>query len=466
MVCTKHRLVGWAALAAIVVIPGIAAAQQSTALGAEAQSAKAAPVFTRDVASSPVFTRDVAPILQDKCQACHRPGYIAPMAFMTYEQTRPWAKSIKARVAARQMPPWHIDKTVGIQHFKNDRSLSDAEIDTIVRWVDAGAPQGDSKDMPPPKQFANDDVWNFAGQFGGPPDLVIKSPEYTMPAQALDQWYKPVVDTGLTEPRWVRAIEIRPSTVKGRRVTHHALARLQQENDPEQNLTSDGGGAGLFMEWAVGKQGEIMRANSGKLMLPGSKIIFEVHYHAVGEAITDQVELGIYFYPKGQEPKYRQVLASLSSIAGGARNIDIPPNGTFVSQNFHVMRQAGRVENFQPHMHLRGKAMSMEAIRPDGTTQMLSHVNNFNFNWHNNYVYADDAAPLLPKGTILKITSWYDNTAANKNNPDPNQWVGWGDRTVDEMGHAWVNITYMSDEDYRAELERRKAPVSSSAGAP
>ena len=193
-------------------------------------------------------------------------------------------------------------------------------------------------------------------------------------------------------------------------------------------------------------------------MLPGSKIIFEVHYHAVGEEITDQVELGIYFYPKGQEPKYRQVLASLSSIAGGARNIDIPPNGTFVSQNFHVMRQAGRVENFQPHMHLRGKAMSMEAILPNGTTQMLSHVNNFNFNWHNNYVYADDAAPLLPKGTILKITSWHDNTAANKNNPDPNQWVGWGDRTVDEMGHAWVNITYMSDEDFKAELERRKPP--------
>ena len=138
-----------------------------------------------------MFTKDVAPILQEKCQACHRPGYIAPMSLMTYEETRPWARSIKARVAARQMPPWHIDKTVGIQHFKNDRSLSDAEIDTIVRWVDAGAPKGDPKDMPPPKTFANDDVWNFAEQFGGPPDLIIKSPAYTMPAQALDQWFKP-----------------------------------------------------------------------------------------------------------------------------------------------------------------------------------------------------------------------------------------------------------------------------------
>ena len=161
---------------------------------------------------------------------------------MTFEETRPWARSIKARVAARQMPPWHIDKAVGIQHFKNDRSLSDKEIDTIVRWVDAGAPKGDPKDMPPPKTFARDDVWNFAELYGGPPDLIVKSPAYTTPAQALDQWFKPVVETGLTETRWVRAIEIRPSTVKGRKVTHHALARLQQD-DPDQNLTSDGGGA-------------------------------------------------------------------------------------------------------------------------------------------------------------------------------------------------------------------------------
>ena len=438
-------------------------------LGAGAGVIAAAGILTavpiasaEEPARTPTFTKDVAPILQEKCQACHRPGYIAPMSLVTFEETRPWARSIKARVAARQMPPWHIDPTVGIQHFKNDRSLTAEQIDTIVQWVDAGAPQGDPRDMPPPKQFANDDVWGFAQQFGGPPDLIVKSPKYTMPAQTIDQWYKPVVETGLTEARWVRAIEIRPSTVKGRRITHHALARLQQ-GDADANPSDDGVGAGLFMEWAVGKQGEIMRPNSGKLMLPGSRIIFEVHYHAVGEEITDQVELGIYFYPKGQEPKYRQVLASLSSVAGGARNIDIPPNGTFVSQNFHVMKQAGRVENFQPHMHLRGKAMSMEAILPNGTTQMLSHVNNFNFNWHNNYVYADDAAPLLPKGTILKITSWYDNTSANKNNPNPNQWVGFGDRTVDEMGHAWVNITYMTDEEYQAEVEKRKAPALTSS---
>ncbi len=409
------------------------------------------------------FTKDVAPILQDKCQACHRPGYIAPMSLMTFAETRPWARAIKARVVARQMPPWHIDRTVGIQHFENDRSLSDKQIDTIARWVDAGAPEGDPKDMPPPRKFPNEDVWGYADRFG-PPDLIVRSTPFTVPAVAQDAWHKPTVDTGLTEPRWVRAIEIRPGTVKGRRVTHHAVARLIQDEpgsrEPRVNSAPgpDSGdiGPGLFMEWAVGKQGEIALPNSGKLMLPGSKILWDIHYSAAGEEITDFVELGIYFYPKGQDPKYRQVLASFTGIAGGNRNIDIRPNSTWVTQNFHVMKQAGRVENFQPHMHLRGKAMSMEAILPNGKTMVLSHVNNFNFNWHVNYVYAQDAAPLLPKGTILRITAWYDNTSANKNNPDPNQWVGYGDRTVDEMGHAWVNITYMSDEDYQVEVAKQK----------
>jgi hypothetical protein len=431
----------------------------------------ACPLFT----NAQTFTKDIAPIFQEKCQACHRTDSMAPMSLVTYEEARPWAKAIRERVIKREMPPWHINQTVGIQEFKNDRSLSDAQIATIVKWVDAGAPKGDAKDMPPPKVWPDESKWNLAGMFGGPPDLIIKSPDWTVPAVAQDAWYKPVIPTGLTEPRWVRAIEIRPASIKGRKVTHHALARLQQEEKGggdsaaiDNVAVAAGGGAGagtagLFMEWAVGKQGEIMRPNSGKLMLPGSKIVFEMHYHAVGEQITDHVELGIYFYPKGQEPKYRQTLAALQSVAGGARNIDIPPNSTYMSQNFIPMRQAGRVENFQPHMHLRGKAMSMEAILPTGQTMMLSYVDHFNFNWMNNYVYADDAAPLLPKGTILKITSWYDNTAANPNNPDPNQWVGFGDRTVDEMGHAWVNITYMSDEDYQAEVDKRKASQTKSA---
>ena len=428
-----------------------------SAMALSASIAAAAPPGDTPV----TFTKDIAPIFQAKCEACHRPNSIAPMSLMTFEEVRPWARSIKARVASRQMPPWHIDKTVGIQHFENDRSLTTEQIDTIVRWVDSGATKGELKDMPAPVKWADDTGWNFKSRFGEP-DLIIKSPPYRMPAQAQDAWYKPVVPTGLTEARWVRAIEIRPSTIKGRRITHHALARLQQDDGTGAAAsaapTGDDAdvGPGLFMEWAVGKQGEVMRPNSGKLMLPGSKIVWDIHYHAVGEEITDSLELGIYFYPKGQEPKYRQVLALFSGVTEGNRNLDIPPNAVVVNQNFHVMRQAGRVENFQPHMHLRGKAMAMEAILPTGTTQMLSYVNDFQFNWHVNYVYADDAAPLLPKGTILRITAWHDNTTSNKSNPDPNQWVGWGDRTVDEMAHAWVNITYMSDEDYQAELAKRK----------
>ena len=410
----------------------------------------------------PTFTKDVAPIFQEKCQSCHRPDSIAPMSLLTYNESRPWAKAIRERVISRNMPPWHIDKTVGIQHFANDRSLSEEQIQTIVRWVDGGAQQGNPQDMPAPVKWADNAVWNFAAQFGGPPDLIVKSPLYTVPAVAMDAWYKPTVDTGLTEQRWVRAIEIRPSTVKGRKVTHHALARLlQQEGNAAPNPLDDGSAVagvagGLFMEWAVGKQGEIMRPNSGKLMLPGSKIVFEVHYHAVGEQITDQVELGVYFYPKGQEPKYRQTLGLFNAIAGGSRSIDIPPNSTFTSQSTTPMRQAGRVENFQPHMHLRGKAMMLEAVMADGSTRVLSKVDRFDFAWMTNYIFADNEAPLLPRGTVLRVTSWYDNTRDNKNNPDPDQWVGYGDRTVDEMGHAWINLTYMSDQEYETELAKRK----------
>src|SRR5713101_7397364 len=187
--------------------------------------------------TNPTFTKDVAPIFQDKCESCHRPGSIGPMSLVTYEDSRPWARSIKARVSARQMPPWHIDKTVGIQHFQNDRSLTDDQIATIVRWVDSGAPLGDPKDMPAPKQWPSDEQWLLAKQFGQP-DLVIKSDAYTVAARGQDQWWKPVTAVPLTEARWVRAVEMRPGTLAGRKVTHHALAMLEQD-EPGANLDAD-----------------------------------------------------------------------------------------------------------------------------------------------------------------------------------------------------------------------------------
>jgi len=402
-------------------------------------------------AATPTFSKHVAPIFQEKCEACHRPGSIAPMSLRTFEETRPWARSIKARVEARQMPPWHIDKTVGVQEFKNDRSLSDDQIATIVKWVEAGAPQGDPRDMPAATTWPDDQGWNYAARFGQP-DLVVRSAVWTQKAGANDTWWKPVADAGITEPRWVRAIEVRPGTVKGRKITHHANSDLIQA-EPEGPA-----GPGRFMEWAVGKEGELMRPNTGKLLLPGARIAWDIHYSASNEDITDVVEMGIYFYPKGEDPKYRQHLLRMGNTGDGA--IDIPPNTIKATESFYPLRQASRIESFQPHMHLRGKAMSLEAILPTGQTAILSHVDAFTFNWHNAYVYADHAAPLLPKGTVLKITAWHDNTVANKANPDPNVWVGYGDRTVDEMGHAWVNVTYLNDEEYAAEVETRRVQLT------
>jgi hypothetical protein len=416
---------------------------------------------------TPTFAKDIAPIFQEKCQDCHRKSSMAPMSLVTYEETRPWAKSIKQRVASRSMPPWHLDKTVGIQQFQNDMSLSDDQISTIVRWVDAGAPLGDAKDMPPPKQWPTDDGWKLARQYG-PPDFVIKSEPYTMPAHGQDVWFKPVTDIPVTEPRWVRAVEMRPGTPAGRRITHHALARLLQE-EPGAPAVLDGtsgpGGAGLLMEWAIGKNYDAYRPNTGKLLLPGSQIWWEMHLHAVGEEIRDHVELAVYLYPKGEEPKYRTRLTLFGATATQGSLLDIKPNTISETEGFHVLPQPARLENFQPHMHLRGKAMAIEAILPDGTRQMLSYVDHFNFQWMTNYIYADDAAPVLPKGTIVHVTAWHDNTAANPNNPDPQQWVGWGDRTVDEMAHAWVNVTYISEQDYQDWAAKHKARTPGNAAA-
>ena len=226
--------------------------------------------------------------------------------------------------------------------------------------------------------------------------------------------------------------------------------------DPDDAATGQGG---VLMEWAVGKNYDIYNPNTGKVIEPGAKVWWDIHYHAVGEQVTDHVELGVWLYPKDQKPKYRTYLTGFQgTTAGAGSRLDIEPNTVSVSQGFRVLKAPAILGNFQPHMHLRGKAMLLEAILPDGTTQTISYVDHFNFNWMTNYIYADDAAPVLPKGTIIHVTAWHDNTTANASNPDPNQWVGWGDRTVDEMAHAWVNVTYISQEDYDAWAAKHKAP--------
>ena len=259
--------VGMLALGVLLVVPGQA--------------------ISAEQATDPVtFAKDVAPILQETCQVCHQPGSIGPMSLLTYEEARPWASAIKRRVTERTMPPWHIDQTVGIQEFKNDRSLSDEPIDTIVRWVDAGTPLGDPSDLPPPVEWPNADVWRLAERFGEP-DLIVASTPYTVEAFGQDKWWRHTVETGLTEARCVRAIEITPSPNGGRRVVHHAVLRLEQEEDGVTGLASsfptnddDNVSAGRFMEWAVGKAGEIFPEDAGKLMLPDSRIHWDIHYHS------------------------------------------------------------------------------------------------------------------------------------------------------------------------------------------
>ena len=429
-----------------------------------------ASAVAADAARPVTFSKDVAPIFQAKCQECHQPGSIAPMSLITFQEARPWARSIKERVATRQMPPWHIDRSVGVQKFKNDMSLSDDQVDTIVRWVDAGAPQGDPKDLPAPKPISADNGWKGERDGYGPPDIVVKSSEYNMPAQHQDVWYRPMADLPLTEPRWAKMVEIRPRSLKARKTIHHSIAYLVLNNDPEAVNTGTANGPDRrgntdddivnrrpqLMEWAIGKGYDLFRPGTGKLLLPGERIAWDQHIHAVGEEIASGSEIGIWLYKKGEEPKKRSYLIGFTGI-DRSKMLDIPPNSMAMTEGFTVLKENALIENFQPHFHLRGKSMQVEAILPDGSKQVISYVGNFNFNWMTNYIYDDDAAPLLPKGTVIHVTAWYDNTKANKNNPDPDQWVGYGDRTVDEMAHAWMNVVYFNDAEYKALGEERKA---------
>ncbi|MBM42470.1 MAG: hypothetical protein CL483_11165 [Acidobacteria bacterium] len=404
------------------------------------------------------FTRDVESILQRSCQGCHRPGQMGPMSLVTYEDVRPWARAVREKVVGRVMPPWHLDKTVGIRQFENDTSLSDAEIDIVARWVDAGAPRGNAADAPPPVNWPAEDVWRLAERYGREPDLVVASDPWTQAAEGQDQWWQPVVPTGLTEDRWITGMEVRPSMGGGRRVTHHSVVYLQQEEQAGDHTPAvDVPGRGSYLtEFAVGKIGDVFRENTGKLLKADSRIAFDNHYHSVGEELTSYTEVGIWLHEKGYVPKYR-VFGRALGVQQSMATLDIPPGKVTTHHAYVPLTLPARLENYQPHMHVRGKSMSMEAIYPDGRVEMLNHVGNFDFNWHVNYVYTDDSAPVLPAGTIIHLTAVHDNTAANRANPDPTQWVGWGQRSYDDMYHAHVNMTYLTEEDYDAIVADRRA---------
>lgn len=443
------------------------------ALTATALLALPSHAFAQKAAEPVTFSKHVAPIFQAKCQSCHEPGSIAPMSLANFKDARPWARSIKQRVASRQMPPWHIDRSVGVQRFKNDMSLTDAQVATIVNWVDQGAPEGTAADFTP-KPIASGLYWQAERDGYGPPDLVITAPMQTMPALHQDAWWRPVSEIPLTEPRWARMVEIRPANIQGRKILHHSIAYHILSPENAAAITT---GVGRFsqaapsavdvvnrrpmlMEWAIGKGYDRYIDGTGKLIMPGEKISWDQHIHAAGEEITSASEIGIWLYPKGQEPKKRSYLIGFTGLKNGQAGLDIPPNSIAYTEGFSVLRENTLITNFQPHFHLRGKAMQVEAILPDGRTEVVSYVSDFNFNWMTNYIYQDDASPAFPKGTIIHVTAYYDNTKANKSNPDPDQWVGYGDRTVDEMAHAWMNVVYLTDAEYQEWLAKRRAATT------
>ena len=394
------------------------------------------------------FTRDIAPIVQENCQICHRESSVAPMSFVTYRDVRRYARRIREQVSRRLMPPYHLDVGVGIQDIKDDWRLEQEDIETIVAWVDAGSPEGDPADMPPAMEWPDRQMWQLE-HILGPPDHVIKSKPFSVPAEGGDTWWRPRVPTGLGEDRWVRAFETRPSFPGGRQVVHHAIPRLLRMNDEGEfrRIAS-------LSEYAMGKVGEIVPADAGRLLQANDLIEWDAHYYPMGyEVPDDQVELGIWFHEDGYTPEFEQDLR-LYPLQG---DIALAPGGTAMTQGFQRWDHPVRLDSFQPHGHVHLHAMSIRAIYPDGSEELISMVTDFNARWHHSYIYGDDSAPLLPEGTVLVMTGWYDNTEDNPLNPDPEIWYARGSRTTDEMSHAWLAVTHLTDEGYERLVEEREA---------
>jgi hypothetical protein len=383
------------------------------------------------------FHKDVEPILQRACQECHRPGSIAPMSLLSYKDVRPWARAVKNRTSAREMPPWYIDRNVGIRKFKDDPSLTDQEIATIAKWVDAGAPAGNPADAPKPREFSDLNAWQI-----GKPDLIVTMPEaYLVKPQAPDAWPNFDLDPKLTEDRYIKAVEVKPEP-NSHVVVHHAVTTMVPADDP-------GTARGEFLnEYALGKNGDVFDEGTGRLIKAGSKIRM-----------------------KGYVPKY----AMVSQHMGDNDDLDIPAGEDNVRHDgYTVLTKPAVVTAFQPHLHNRGKKQCMEAIvpptTPDGTlvttgaplarVQTLSCINKWEFNWHLVYNYAEDVAPVFPAGTIIHVTTWHDNSSGLKANPDPRNNIGYGQRTVDDMSFAWVSYYYIDEAEYKTRVAAQNAKAT------
>jgi hypothetical protein len=417
------------------------------------------------------YTKHIAPIMQRSCENCHRANGVAPMSLSTYEEVRPWARAIKQRTGigprAGVMPPWYVEREIGIQHFKNDPSLSEEEIALIAKWADSGAPRGNPADMPPAR------VWNESTKWAiGEPDLVVRTEEITVKAGSPDWWGEIApTPTGLTEDRYVSAVEVREvndvdtsgsgrHTVGGRYVFHHMIWQtrpLDQKDeidptDPFAGLTGATPGTTTWPVHEVGREPDFFDPKSARLLKAGSSVISDsVHLHSNGRDTKARLEIGFKFMPKGYKPEYR---ASRVSLGNGV-DIDIKANQS--GQELHayaVLTEHTKILSFEPHLHAPGARMCLEASW-GYSTQTINCV-GYDHNWVRGYDYDDDHAPLLPKGTILHIIGYMDNSPKNKNVPDPRNWQGSGNRSVANMFIDLGNRVSLTDEQFMAEMKARR----------
>mgnify|MGYP001446467405 CR=1 FL=1 len=414
--------------------------------------------------SSVTFSKDVAPILQRACQNCHRPGGGAPMALLSFEDARPWARAIKLRTTNREMPPWFIEKNVGIQKFKDDISLTDHEISTIAKWVDAGSPQGNPADMPAARQFPSGTAWTI-----GTPDLIVSSPEMTVKAVAPD-WhgFVPTTPSGLTEDRYVKSVEVReirikeqpdepgkPRAAMGYSVIHHA--GISTGSGMREDDTAEGRSLNGFAITHEAGQNATSYPNELGVVLPAnSKIHWRMHTHAFGREVVVRLDVAFRFHPKGFKPKYE---LKTTAIGGDLSNhdLDIPAgeaNARFDAVG--IVQQPTKLVTFEPHMHAGGKRMCVQVIYPTGVRETLNCA-GYNHSWIKVYQYADETAPLLPKGTFVHVIGWYDNTPANPRVTDPRNWKGFGSRSIDDMMFFLGRFVPLTDEQFAEEVAARKA---------
>ena len=407
---------------------------------AVAQGRTATPTGPKE----PTFSRDILPIFQASCQACHRSGTSAPMSLVTYEETRPWGRAIKQKVMAREMPPWFSHRSVG--EYVDDPSLTDTQIATITKWVDNGAPRGNPGDAPAPVE------WPPSGWRLGEPDLVLTSPPVHVSAVAGDAFPEVEMVTGMKEDRYLRSIEVLSENDP---VVHHLVvftvggdgAPLSEAGDDSR--CAGGAGCEKLANVAKGASPDVFADGMSRLLRKGSSIRLQFHLHSNGKNLVERSRVGFRFYPKGYAPKH---LLVAKAIASGTRLVIPPGVADYQSVFTYKFEREVTLVDFQPHMHYRGKRMTLDAMLPSGQIQALSDIDRFTQNWQVNYVYKNP--PTFPAGTVLRVTSYHDNSAANKLNPDPTAVVTWGERSVDEM--AIAHIDYYETSPLTPKLQDRR----------